>query len=54
LSYDEVMAKNLRVMDQTAVAFCRETKLPICVFKLAPGRLKAALTGQGQGTLISA
>jgi len=54
LDYDQVMAKNLRVMDQTAVSFCREAGLPIYVFKLAPGSFKQALAGTGPGTLIAA
>jgi len=54
LDYDEVILRNLRVMDQTAVAFCRETNLPIHVFKLAQGGLKETLTGRGKGTIIRA
>lgn len=54
LDYDEVMARNLRVMDQTAVAFCRETNLPIFVCKLASGGLTKALSGEGRGTLVTA
>ena len=53
LSYDEVIVNNLRVMDQTAVTFCRESGLPIYVFKLVRGGLTAALAGQGKGTLVS-
>jgi uridylate kinase len=53
LGYEDVIVNNLRVMDQTAVTFCREAKLPIYVFKLVRGGLKAALTGQGKGTLVA-
>ena len=52
LDYDDVIINNLRVMDQTAVAFCREAKLPIYVFKLVRGGLKSALTGRGMGTMV--
>ena len=48
-----MIINNLRVMDQTAVAFCRESRLPIYVFKLVRGGLRAALTGQGKGTLVA-
>ena len=33
VTYDEVIEKNLRVMDMTAISLCRETKIPILVFK---------------------
>ena len=54
LDYDEVIVRNLRVMDQTAVAFCRETNLPIHVFKLSQGGLRETLIGRGKGTIIRA
>jgi len=53
LDYQEAIARNLRVMDQTALSFCREHQLPIVVFKLALGNLAKALNGQAVGTLIS-
>ena len=53
LDYQEVLVKNLRVMDQTAVSLCRENDLPVLVFKLAPGNLAAVLSGQKVGTVIS-
>jgi len=53
LDYQEVLVKNLRVMDQTAVSLCRENDLPVLVFKMAPGNLAAALSGQKVGTIIS-
>ncbi|MBW2617761.1 MAG: UMP kinase [Deltaproteobacteria bacterium] len=53
LDYQEMLVKNLRVMDQTAVSLCRENDLPVLVFKMAPGNLAAALSGQKVGTIIS-
>ncbi len=34
LSYSDVLSRNLQVMDATAIALCRENKIPICVFNL--------------------
>jgi len=53
LSYDEAIRKNLRVMDQTAVALCRENKLPIVVFDMAvPGNLLKVVSGETIGTKV--
>ena len=54
LSYDEALQKNLRVMDQTAIALCRENNLPIVVFDMnTPGNMKRVARGEKVGTLIS-
>jgi uridylate kinase len=53
VSYLEVMTKNLKVMDATAIAFCRDNKIPIVVFDMtAPGALKAILQGDSVGTIV--
>jgi len=53
LSYTTVLAKNLRVMDATAISMCREHKLPILVFNLnAPGSIMKAVRGERIGTLV--
>ncbi len=53
LTYDEAIAKNLRVMDQTAFALCREQKLPILVFDLMqPGNVAQAVAGEPIGTIV--
>ena len=53
ISFDEVIAKNLRVMDMTAITFCKDNNLPIRVFDLmAPGNLARALDGHAVGTLV--
>jgi uridylate kinase len=53
LSFDEAIGRNLQVMDSTALALCRDQKLPInvfCIFKA--GALKAVVLGQDEGTLV--
>ena len=53
LSFDEVIARDLRVMDMTAITFCKDNRLPIRVFDLmAPGNLGRALDGAPVGTLV--
>lgn len=53
VSFDEVLAKDLRVMDLTAITFCKDNALPIRVFDLmAPGNLRRALAGEAVGTLV--
>jgi uridylate kinase len=53
LSYDEAIRKNLRVMDQTAVALCRENDLPIIVFDMkTPGNICKVASGEDVGTRV--
>jgi len=53
LSFDEVIRRQLRVMDQTAFALCRENSLPIVVFDMNAERgVVRAATGDPIGTLI--
>jgi len=53
ISYDEVLAKNLRVMDASAIALARENKLPIIVFSLeAEGGMSGVVSGQGRFTVV--
>jgi uridylate kinase len=54
LTYSEVLEKDLRVMDLTAITLCSENKLPIMVFNMnKKGNLKALLSGKNVGTIIS-
>ena len=54
ISFMEVLTKDLRVMDLTAITFCNDNKLPIVVFDLmAPGNVRRALQGERIGTLVS-
>ncbi len=55
VTFDEVLEKDLRVMDATAIAQCRDNKMPIMVFELMKkGALVSALKGEKVGTLIHA
>jgi uridylate kinase len=53
ISFMEVVEKDLRVMDLTAITFCMDNNLPIRVFDLMePGNLRKALAGEPIGTLV--
>ena len=53
LSYDEVLAKQLRVMDQTAFALCRENRLAVHVFNMEiHGNLLKVLQGEPIGSVV--
>jgi uridylate kinase len=55
LTYAEVLARQLGVMDLAAVSLCMESRIPVIVFRLArPGSLAAAVRGEKVGTIISA
>ena len=54
ISYLDVINKGLKVMDSTAITFCRDNNLPIVVFDLLrKGNLEAILGGEEIGTLVS-
>jgi uridylate kinase len=53
LTFDEAINKNLKVMDATALALCRDQKLPIKVFSIfKAGALKRVVMGEDEGTLV--
>ncbi len=53
IGYMDVMNRDLRVMDATAIAFCRDNKIPIVVFDMSSqGSLRAILEGGKVGTII--
>jgi len=53
LTYEEALVKNLRVMDQTALALCRENKLPIIVFDMEQaGNFRKLASGEAIGTRV--
>jgi uridylate kinase len=53
LTYSEVLQKNLRVMDASAISLAREEKLPVLVFNMkTPGNIVKAASGENIGTLI--
>lgn len=53
ISFQEVLEKNLKVMDAAAIALCRDNRLPILVFDMnRSGNLLAAVKGDVVGTLV--
>jgi uridylate kinase len=55
ISYLQVIARGLRVMDSTAITLCMDNKLPIIVFNLrTPGNLRRVIMGEPVGTRVSA
>ena len=53
VSYDKVLADNLKVMDAAAVALCRDNGIPIVVFSIREkGNLARVLAGQGVQTIV--
>ena len=54
LSYLDVLQKNLKVMDATAISLCMDNNLPIIVFNLnVPGNITKIVAGEPLGTLVS-
>jgi uridylate kinase len=54
IGFMDVISRDLRVMDLTAITFCRDNSIPILVFDIMkPGNIRAALAGERLGTLIS-
>ncbi len=53
ITYNEVIDKQLNVMDATAITFCRENRIPIIVFKLLePGAMKRVILGENIGSIV--
>lgn len=54
LTFEEAIARNLQVMDATALTLCRDQKLPLNVFSIfKTGALKRIITGEDEGTLVT-
>lgn len=54
LTYSEVFSKKLNVMDATAIALCRENRIPVYVFNLfEEGAMLKAICGEQTGSLVS-
>ena len=54
ISFDEAISKNLKVMDATAFALCREQNMPIRVFSIfKEDGLKNVVLGKDEGTLVT-
>lgn len=54
VDYDTVLAQNLKVMDASAVALCRDNSIPIVVFSIREqGNLARVLRGEGTQTIVT-
>jgi uridylate kinase len=55
ISYDEVLSRNLKVMDSTATALCMDNNIPIIVFDLhGKGNIRRLIEGEEIGTMVQA
>lgn len=53
VTYDTVLSDNLKVMDASAIALCRDNNIPIVVFNIRePGNLAEVLAGRGTATIV--
>lgn len=53
ISYIDVLTKNLKVMDSTAISLCRDNRLPIVVFNLQKkGNIRGVVCGRKIGTYV--
>lgn len=53
ISFDEAIARNLQVMDATALTLCRDQRLPLNVFSIfKSGALKRIIIGENEGTQV--
>lgn len=53
ISYNEILKRELQIMDLNAILLCKDNALPILVFQGKPGNLIKAASGKKIGTLIS-
>ena len=55
ISYLQVLERELKVMDATAISLCMDNKLPIVVFNLRePGNIRRVVLGEAVGTTVGA
>ncbi len=53
VSYSTVLAEDLKVMDASAIALCRDNEIPIVIFSIRePGNLARVLAGEGVSTIV--
>ena len=53
VSFNTVLSDNLKVMDASAVALCRDNNIPIIVFNIRePGNLAKIIRGEGVSTVV--
>ena len=54
LTYQDVLTKELNVMDAAAISLAKENKIPVIVFNIKnPGQLAQAICGEGAYTIVS-
>ncbi len=54
ITFDEILAKNLRIMDPAAIALARDNEVPVVVFSIREaGNIEKALKGTGRFTIIT-
>ena len=54
ITYNDVLTKDLKIMDQTAITLCKDNDIDLCVFNMAEdGNIKRACNGEKIGTTIS-
>ena len=54
LTYRDITDKQLRVMDATAIALCRDQNMPVCVFNMnKEGAMMRVMCGEDEGTMVS-
>jgi uridylate kinase len=55
ITYSDMLHKNLRVMDATAISLCRENNLPVVIFNLnTEGNIRRVVLGEKVGSLVTA
>ncbi len=54
ISYMEILQRNLRVMDMTAVSLCKDNDLPMIIFSMnQPGNIRRVIAGEKVGSLVT-
>jgi len=54
ISYMDILQRNLRVMDMTAVSLCKDNDLPMIIFSMnQPGNIRRAIAGEKVGSLVT-
>jgi uridylate kinase len=54
LSYNDILARDLRIMDPAAIALARDNAIPVVVFSIrTPGEVLRVLRGNGRATIVT-
>jgi uridylate kinase len=54
ITFDDILAKDLRIMDPAAIALARDNQIPVVVFSIREaGNVERVLKGSGQFTLVT-